>query len=238
MNARRNARGTITAISHRNATAKMALLYRDIIIKGTRSVDKRIIDVERNESWERLKIHSVLLVRFMGKGTEGLQKMREEIQAENEGVVIPAQVRWLSNPRTTQLREQRGDIKASSAVFMVKGKKVAQRLVSEGVPAAGVRYKVELYTNAGPDSLCELCCGWGQIKHVQPPTEVRLLRLTAPIGRAQVQGSRMRVGARSIVQPQARKTPELHGKSHRIQRKVREEIRGHQICATKQENAT
>jgi hypothetical protein len=47
---------------------------------------------------------------------------------------------------------------------MVKGKYVAQRIVSKGVTVAGVRYKVEPYTNAGPDSLCELCCGWGHIE--------------------------------------------------------------------------
>jgi len=156
MNARRNAKGTITAITHQNATAEMALLYRDIIIKAARSVDKGIIDVEGNEFWERLKIHTVPLVRYMGKGTEGLQKMREEIQAENEGVAIAAQVRWLMNPRIIREREQRGEIKASSVVFIVRGKKVAQRLVNKGVIAAGVRYKVEPYTNAGPDSLCEL----------------------------------------------------------------------------------
>jgi len=32
MNARRNANGTITAITHQNPPAEMALLYRDIII--------------------------------------------------------------------------------------------------------------------------------------------------------------------------------------------------------------
>jgi len=89
--------------------------------------------------------------------------MREEIQAENEGVAIPAQVRWISNPRIIREREQRGEIKASSVVFIVRGKKVAQRLVNKGVIAAGVRYKVEPYMNAGHDSLCKLCCGWGHI---------------------------------------------------------------------------
>jgi hypothetical protein len=49
--------------THQNATAEMALLYRDIIIKAARSVGKGIIDVEGNESWERLKIHTVPLVR-------------------------------------------------------------------------------------------------------------------------------------------------------------------------------
>jgi len=136
MNARTNAKGTISAITHQNATAEMALLYRDIIIKAARSVDKAIIDVEGNESWERLTIHTVPLVRYIGKGTKGLQR-REEIQAENEGVAIPAQVRWLSNPRIIRESEQRGEIKASSVVIIVMGKKVAQKLVNKGVIAAG-----------------------------------------------------------------------------------------------------
>jgi len=135
-------------------------------------VDKGIIDVEGNESWERLKIHTNTLMRYMGKGTERLQNMRVEILAENEGVAIPAQVRWLSNPRISRDREQRGEIKASSVVFIVSGKKVAQRLVNNGVIAAGVLYKVKPYTNTDPDSLCELCCGWGHIQskcsHRQP----------------------------------------------------------------------
>ena len=128
--------------------------------------------MEGNESWKRLKIHTIPVVRYMGKGTDGVQEMREEIQAENEGVAIPAQVRWLSNPRIIREREQRGEINASLVVFIVRGKKVAPRLVNKGVIAAGVRYEVEPYTNAGPVSLCELCCGWGHIEskcsHHQP----------------------------------------------------------------------
>ena len=120
--------------------------------------------MEENESWEKLNIHRVPLLRYMGKGSEGLQKMREEIQAENQGVTIPAQVRWLSNSCTIKVREQRGEIRASWMVFVVKGKKLAQRLVTKGVTAAGVQYKVEGYINADPDSLCEPCCRWGHIQ--------------------------------------------------------------------------
>jgi len=131
---------------------------------AARSVDKAIIDVEGNKSWERLKIDSVPLVWYMGKGTEGLQMMRDEIKAQNEGVTIPAQVRWQLNTRTIKERERRGEIQASSVVFIVKGKKLAERLVSKGVTAAGVRYKVEWNTKVRPDSLCELCSGWGHIQ--------------------------------------------------------------------------
>jgi len=63
MNARRDAKGEITAITHLNATAAMALQYRDITITASRTVDKGVVDVAANESWERLKIHAVPLVR-------------------------------------------------------------------------------------------------------------------------------------------------------------------------------
>jgi len=80
------------------------------------------VDVEENESWQRLKFHPVPLIQYMGKGAEGLQKMREEFDAENEGVVIPTQVRWLANTRTIRKRRQNGEIAASSVVFVIKPK--------------------------------------------------------------------------------------------------------------------
>ena len=147
MTLKRNAKGTISATAQINQTAEIALLYRVIDIMAARSVDKGIIDVEGNESWERLKIHTVPLGRYMGKGTEGLQKIRVENQAENEGVAIPTEVRWLWNPRSIRETEQRAEIEASLVVYIVRGKMVAQRLVSKGVITAGVGYKIEPYKN-------------------------------------------------------------------------------------------
>jgi len=48
-NPKRNASGTITAITHPNASAELAFQYWDIIIKAARSVAKQIIDVEEYE---------------------------------------------------------------------------------------------------------------------------------------------------------------------------------------------
>jgi len=110
MNTRRNAKGTITAITNQNTTAEMALLYRDMIIKAARSVFNGPINWEGNESGESLKIHTVSLVRHMCKCTEALQEMRERIPAENEGVAMTAQVRWLSKPHVIKKMEQRGVI--------------------------------------------------------------------------------------------------------------------------------
>jgi len=159
MNAKRNPKGTITAITHQNATAAMALAYHDVIITAAHTVDNGVIDVEENESLGRLRIHAVPHVRNMGKGTVGLQKMWGEIHGENERVVIPVQVRWLANPHSIRERRQSGEFSAWSVVFVVKGNLVARKLVKEGIEAAGVWYRVEPFTNTGPDSRREHCCG-------------------------------------------------------------------------------
>jgi len=165
MNARSNAKGAITVITHPNATAEMAMQYRDMITTAARSVDTGVVDVEQNETWEMLKYHAIPLVRYMGKGTEGLQKIREEFKVVNEGRAMPTQVRWQANPRTIWERRQNGEIAVSLVVFVVKGSRLAQSLIKKGIKAAGVWYGVKVFTNAGPDSRCELCCGSGHIEN-------------------------------------------------------------------------
>jgi hypothetical protein len=163
MNAKRNARGMITAITHLNATAVIALIYCDIITTA-RTVDKGVIDVEENECWERLNIHAVRLVRYMGKGTESLPKMRDEIHSDEEGVTVPVEVWSLASPHSIKESRLRGEIAASSVVFVLKGSKVVRRLVKEGIKATTVWYQGELFTKAGPDTRCKHCCGWGHIE--------------------------------------------------------------------------
>jgi hypothetical protein len=165
MNANRNAKGVITAIMHPNATAEIALQYCAIIITAVRTVDKGVVDVGENEFWEWLKIHTVPLIRNMWKGMEGLQKMTEEFETENEGIGILTQVRWLENPRTIQERRHNGEIAPSSVVFFVKGSMPAQSLIKKGIKAAGMWYRVKTYMNARPESRCELCCGWGYMEN-------------------------------------------------------------------------
>jgi len=53
MNARRNPKGAITAITHQNATAVMAKRSSDIIITAARIVDKGVVDVEEHDTWEQ-----------------------------------------------------------------------------------------------------------------------------------------------------------------------------------------
>jgi hypothetical protein len=139
--------------------------YRNIIIPAARTVDRGVVDVEENETWERLKIYAIPLVGFMGKGTKGKQKLREEFEAENDGIAIPTQVRWRANPRTIRQRSQNGEIAGSLVVFVVIGSRLAHSLIKKGIKAAELLYHVVAFTNAGRDSRCELCCRLAHIEN-------------------------------------------------------------------------
>jgi hypothetical protein len=89
---RRNPNGAINAITHQNATPEISMQCRDMIIWAARTVDRGVLDVEVTTPWQRLKIHAVPLVWYMEKTIEGLSKIREEFEEENEGIPIPTQV--------------------------------------------------------------------------------------------------------------------------------------------------
>jgi hypothetical protein len=107
-----------------------------------------------------------------GQGHRWTTKNEGGDSGREQGVAIPAQVRWQLNPQIIRAREPRGEIKASLVVFIVWGKTVTQRDVNNGIIAAGVQNKRKQYTNVCPDCLWELCCGWRHIEskcsHHQP----------------------------------------------------------------------
>ena len=100
----RNARGTLSGLSTPYTPVSQLLVYRDTIIRAVRTVDPGIVNITSNETWKWVKIHGVTLFLYMGKGTNGLNKLREEIEAENEGVEIPMEMRWLGRVPTIQER--------------------------------------------------------------------------------------------------------------------------------------
>jgi len=92
----KNTRGCLSTITTPAATAEMLIRYREIVLKAARKVDAGIVDIETNELWERVKMHGVNFDRYMGKKTGGgLEKLRQELQAENEGVVLPLAINWI-----------------------------------------------------------------------------------------------------------------------------------------------
>ena len=63
-------------------------------------LDASISDITAQQKWMWTRIHNISLTRYMGKERDGgLQKLREELEAENSGVQIPAEIRWLGGQR-------------------------------------------------------------------------------------------------------------------------------------------
>jgi len=94
------------------------------------------VDVEENETWESLKIHAVPLLQYIGQSTRGMQKICEEFEVKNKCIAIPTQVRCLANPHTMKMRRQNAEIPTSSVVFVVRGSRLAQKSIKNGIKAA------------------------------------------------------------------------------------------------------
>jgi len=122
------------------------------------------VDIETNELWERVKMHGVNFDRYLGKKTGGgLENLRQELQAENKGVVLPLAINWIGGLKDVQKKKSEGK-KASMVVFAVKGSKMAKKVFKRGLRVAGVKYDVEKFMNAGPDSFCGICSRWGHVE--------------------------------------------------------------------------
>jgi hypothetical protein len=86
-------RGTLTASARMGVSAMMLLKFKKEIIQAARQADNTIINMVTCESWVELKI-LVPYERYGGK--EGLNNLREAIEAENGGVVIPPfSMKWM-----------------------------------------------------------------------------------------------------------------------------------------------
>ena len=69
----------------------------------------------------------------------GLRKLREELEAENSGVNIPAEIRWLG--AKVRARFQASKDGSSSVVAAVLGEATFGRLCKSGVRLFGLRYE-------------------------------------------------------------------------------------------------
>ena len=160
----KDTRGCLSTITSPRATAEMLIPYREVVIKVARKVDAGIVDIETNELWERVKMHGVNFNKYFSKKTGGGQeKLRQELQAENEGVVLPLPINWIGGLKDVQ-KKKGGGKKAVSVVFAVKESKMAEKVLKGGLRAAGVKYNVEKFMQAGPDSFFGVCSRWGHVE--------------------------------------------------------------------------
>ena len=151
---------------HPTSTLQDLFRHRDMVPKAARLVNSCITDVVPQQKWKWVRIHNILLPRYMGVARDGgLRKLREELEAENSGVHIPAEIRWLGGAKV-RARFQTDKDGSSSVVVAVLGEATFGRLCKAGVRLLGRRYKVDPFEVAWrPDAFCNRCCGW---KHIAP----------------------------------------------------------------------
>lgn len=70
----RNLMCRFIAIAHQNTIAVMAQTYRNMIITAAHAVNNGDIAVEERQSSERLIVHTMPLIRYMGNAPEGWRR--------------------------------------------------------------------------------------------------------------------------------------------------------------------
>ena len=87
--------------------------------------------------------------RCMCKGANGTTTLREELEADNEGIRIPSTIRRPGRAADVKARSNEGTTRASSVVF------------ESAFP--GCRYDVDVCEVTRLDAPCGRCSRWGHI---------------------------------------------------------------------------
>jgi hypothetical protein len=153
-------RGSLTAAARMGASAAMLLRFKKEIIEAARKADNAIINVVACESWVELKI---LVPYEIYRGKNGLGPLRDAIEAENVGVVIPPfSMRWMKSWRNYEEQWRNGTLPRgrASVIFKVPNKTAGRGLLKE-IWVAGNRFQAEIFVPSKADSLCSICNMWG-----------------------------------------------------------------------------
>ena len=106
-----------------------------------------------------IQAHAIPAARYLGKGTNGTETLREEIEAENEGTQIPSTIRWLSGAPSAKARFNEGTIRESSVVLTVPDEAAYRPARGRGLRLQDRRYDTEAYEEIRPDVWRGHCCG-------------------------------------------------------------------------------
>jgi len=163
--------GRLSTTSLFGASAAMLLCFKKEILEVARKADRMIINVIVNETWVELKI---LVPYDRYRHPSGLADLREQIEVENPGVVVPPlSMKWMRSVSTIERYYQAGCLpkNTASVVFKVPGKVVAQKLLVE-MWVAGNKFRALPYIPNKADTLYSMCGQWGH-------SEFRCQRATA-----------------------------------------------------------
>jgi hypothetical protein len=129
--------------------------YSDMLLAAIRERDPAVVSVEISEQWQRVKVHSVPIKRYMNS-MHGLELAREEIELGTP-IKLKRDPTWLKSMRVLQTGKQQ----FATMVVTVGSREEARTLLKAGLKFGGHHYKTEAYWDANPGSVCTRCCGIG-----------------------------------------------------------------------------
>ena len=113
------------------------------------------------------------MARYLGRGSNGTETLRKELEAENEGIRIPSTIRWPSKVQSAKTRHREGTTMASSVVLAVANEETYHLVCKGGLRLQGRRYEVETSEAIRPDVECGHCSVWGHIEPQSPRAAAR-----------------------------------------------------------------
>jgi len=152
--------GRLSTTARFGTSAVMLLRFKKEVLEAACKANRAIINVVANETWAELKI---LVPHDRYRHPNGLAELREQIEAENPGVMVPTlSMKWMRAVSTIERHYQAGRLpkNAASVIFKVPGKAAAQKLLVE-MWVAGNKFHALPYIPDKANTLCGACGQWG-----------------------------------------------------------------------------
>ncbi|TGZ76144.1 hypothetical protein EX30DRAFT_375775 [Ascodesmis nigricans] len=139
-----NAKGTATVRLGSHATGIMALEYKKELLQAACRGDESIADIQANETWTRIKLHSVSLERYYQpiENKEGLEKLTEDIKNAYPTIDMPTNPKWLL--RAEKLEERSHTVAHSSVIITLRNKKEAELICGRGLWIYGKHHSADI----------------------------------------------------------------------------------------------
>ena len=151
--------GSISALLTEKADATMLFPQQsNLLIRAAKTVDDAVVRVEILEQWQPLKVHGMLLERYLGPGK--LELLKREVESLT-GIPLKTMPQWLINEDCLKEQQETSNKRGSAILITVSSESEAKRLLASGLRFGGAVKKVEKYWDAGPGSVCLKCCGIG-----------------------------------------------------------------------------
>ena len=149
------------------------LEHHATVIRAARMADPGVTGLEARRTWWWVKMHAILVARYLGRGSGGTEMLREELEAENVGIRTPSPIPWLRRAPSVKARHRGGTIEASLVVLAVADEDTFRLIRKGGLRLRGRRYEVGSYEEVRSVVGGGHCCEWGHIEPQCPRTAAR-----------------------------------------------------------------